>query len=67
MAVNVSVAAALVVFATVGFGEALLLVLAVGVLAAGYLARRYLRDALLCRDPRIARAHGSRGARGEDE
>lgn len=66
--VGVVVAAAVAVFATAGFGEAVLLVLAVGVLTAGYMARRYVRDALLYRDRTTARgADGDRTSRVEDE
>jgi hypothetical protein len=43
-------AVAVAVFATAGIGDAVLLVLAVGTLTTGYLARRYVRDALLYHD-----------------
>ncbi|WP_214370582.1 hypothetical protein [Pseudonocardia sp. H11422] len=41
---------AVAVLATDGFSDVVLLVLAVGLLTAGYAARRYARDALLYRD-----------------
>jgi hypothetical protein len=41
---------AVAVFLTGGFSEPALFILAVGVLFAGYVGRRYARDALLYRD-----------------
>lgn len=67
-AAGVVAAAGVAVFAISGFGEALLLALAIGVLTIGYLARRYLRDALLYIGPATtARPMTSRRGSVEDE